>query len=160
MPEIDRRRLEGLLAQEAQKFRELHPTSQKLWERASKSLFGGVPMLWMMRWAGPFPIFARDALGAHFTDVDGHSYSDFCLGDSGAMTGHAPAATLQAIERQSSRGITLMLPYEDAIWVGEELQRRFGLPIWQFALTATDANRFALRIARELTRRRPCWQSR
>ena len=110
-------------------------------------------MLWMMRWAGAFPIFAQDALGAHFTDVDGHNYIDFCLGDTGAMTGHAPAATVQAIQRQTSRGITLMLPYEDVIWVGEELQRRFGLPVWQFALSATDANRFALRMAREVTGR-------
>lgn len=110
-------------------------------------------MLWMMRWASPFPLFAQDAFGAHFTDVDGHTYVDFCLGDTGAMTGHSPAAAVQAIQRQSAKGITLMLPYEDVIWVGEELQRRFGLPVWQFALTATDANRFALRMAREITGR-------
>jgi glutamate-1-semialdehyde 2,1-aminomutase len=150
MPGIDRQRLAGLLMAEEARFRELHPNSQRLHERACQSLFGGVPMLWMMRWAGPFPIFAEEALGARFTDVDGHNYVDFCLGDTGAMTGHAPPATVRAIERQSSRGITLMLPYEDVIWVGEELQRRFGLPIWQFALTATDANRFALRMAREI----------
>jgi glutamate-1-semialdehyde 2,1-aminomutase len=153
MPGIDRQRLDDLLMGEQAKFRELHPTSQRLFERARQSLFGGVPMLWMMRWAGPFPIFAQEAFGARFTDVDGHIYVDFCLGDTGAMTGHAPPATVQAIQHQSARGITLMLPYEDVIWVGEELQRRFGLPMWQFALTATDANRFALRMAREITGR-------
>jgi 4-aminobutyrate aminotransferase-like enzyme len=114
-------------------------------------LHGGVPMLWMIRWAGSFPVFVKEAKGARFTDVDGNSYIDFCLGDTGAMTGHAPEATVKAITEQIQKGITLMLPYEDVIWVGEELQRRFKLPYWQFALTATDANRFALRMARLIT---------
>jgi glutamate-1-semialdehyde 2,1-aminomutase len=107
----------------------------------------------MIRWAGGFPVFAADAQGARFRDVDGHEYVDFCLGDTAAMTGHSPEPTVRAIAEQASRGITLMLPSEDAIWVGRELGRRFGLPRWQFALTATDANRFAIRLARELTGR-------
>jgi glutamate-1-semialdehyde 2,1-aminomutase len=110
-------------------------------------------MLWMIRWAGSFPVFVEEARGARFRDVDGNSYIDFCLGDTGAMTGHSPEATVRAINEQIQKGITLMLPYEDVIWVGEELQRRFGLPYWQFALTATDANRFALRMARLITGR-------
>ena len=112
-------------------------------------------MNWMTRWPGGFPVFVgRRATGARFTDVDGHEYVDFCLGDTGAMTGHAPAPTA-ARDRASRRraGITTMLPTEDALWVGEELARRFGLPLWQFALTATDANRFALRLARAITGR-------
>ncbi len=108
-------------------------------------------MLWMIRWAGPFPIFVQEAKGAHFIDVDGRSYIDFCLGDTGAMTGHSPDATLTAIYAQVKKGITLMLPTADAIWVGEELQRRFGLKYWQFTLTASDANRFAIRMARHIT---------
>jgi glutamate-1-semialdehyde 2,1-aminomutase len=114
---------------------------------------GGVPMLWMVRWAGTFPVFVREAKGAHFTDVDGLKYIDFCLGDTGAMTGHSPPETLAAIVAQAAKGITLMLPTEDAVWVGEELQRRFGLKYWQFTLTATDANRFAIRMARHITGR-------
>jgi glutamate-1-semialdehyde 2,1-aminomutase len=110
-------------------------------------------MNWMMKWAGAFPPFVREAQGAHFYDVDGHRYVDFCLGDTGAMTGHSPSATVTAVQQQMARGITLMLPSEDAIWVGEELQKRFGLPFWQFALTATDANRFAIRLARHITGR-------
>ena len=110
-------------------------------------------MPWMVRWAGGFPVFAAEASGARFRDVDGHEYVDFCLGDTAAMTGHAPAPTVRAIEEQARRGITLMLPSEDALAVGRELARRFGLPRWQFALTATDANRFAIRLARELTGR-------
>jgi glutamate-1-semialdehyde 2,1-aminomutase len=111
-------------------------------------------MLWMIRWAGAFPIFVKDGKGAHFVDVDGNEYIDFCLGDTGAMTGHAPDKTVEAIYEQSKKGITFMLPTEDVIWVGEELQRRFGLPYWQFTLTATDANRFAIRMAREITQRK------
>ena len=130
-----------------------NPKSRDFFQRAGKSLLGGVPMHWMVKWAGAFPPFVREAQGAHFYDVDGHRYVDLCLGDTGAMTGHSPSATVQAIEEQARRGITLMLPSEDAIFVGEELQRRFGLPYWQFALTATDANRFSIRLARQITGR-------
>jgi glutamate-1-semialdehyde 2,1-aminomutase len=106
-----------------------------------------------VKWAGAFPPVVREAQGAHFYDVDGHRYVDFCLGDTGAMTGHSPFATAKAIEEQVKRGITLMLPSEDAVFVGEELQQRFGLTYWQFALTATDANRFSIRLARQITGR-------
>jgi glutamate-1-semialdehyde 2,1-aminomutase len=106
-----------------------------------------------MKWAGTFPPFVREAQGAHFYDVDGHRYIDLCLGDTGAMTGHSPSATVSAVTQQVGRGITLMLPSEDAIWVAEELQKRFALPFWQFALTATDANRFSIRLARHITGR-------
>jgi glutamate-1-semialdehyde 2,1-aminomutase len=110
-------------------------------------------MPWMMLWAGGFPVFAERAEGARMTDVDGHTYVDLCLGDTGAMTGHGPAVVRDAVSEQAGRGVTTMLPTEDAAWVGEELRRRFGLPRWTFTLTATDANRTALRIAREVTGR-------
>lgn len=150
---LDRNKLKKLLEAEESLFHKNHPKSYELYQRARKSLHGGVPMLWMIRWAGSFPVFVKEARGAHFTDVDGNDYIDFCLGDTGAMTGHSPDATMKAINEQIQKGITLMLPYEDVIWVGEELQRRFKLPYWQFALTATDANRFALRMARMITGR-------
>ncbi len=150
---LDRSHLAQLIRAEEALFHETHPKSFELYQRAKKSLHGGVPMLWMIRWAGSFPIFVKEASGAHFTDVDGRDYIDFCLGDTGAMTGHAPAATVQAVKDQIEKGTTLMLPFEDVIAVGEELQRRFGLPFWQFALTATDANRFVLRMARMITKR-------
>jgi glutamate-1-semialdehyde 2,1-aminomutase len=104
-------------------------------------------------WAGGFPLFFAEARGASLTDVDGHEYADLCLGDTGAMAGHAPAPTVVAVEEQVRKGTTAMLPSEDAVAVGEELVRRFGLERWQFALTATDANRWVLRMAREITRR-------
>ena len=159
MTTVDRERLQALLSQELAHFAETHPRSRELYERARASLLGGVPMHWMVRWAGSFPIFVQDAAGAHFTDVDGHRYLDLCLGDTGAMTGHAPAAAVAAIVERVRHGVTFMLPTEDAIWVGEELGRRFGLPFWQFALTEAAyartiplAERFAAGVGAALRR--------
>lgn len=149
----DRARLHDLLSAETASFADRHPRSRALHERARRSLLDGVPMNWMVRWAGPFPLFLESASGAHATCVDGHDYADLCLGDTGSMAGHGPAPTIAAVERQLRRGITTMLPTEDAAWVGEELARRFGLPAWQLTLSATDANRFSLRLAREITGR-------
>ncbi len=140
-------------AREEARFAEIHPRSRELAELARVSLFEGVPMHWMRKWPGGFPVFVREAKGARFVDVDGLEYVDFCLGDTGAMTGHAPEPTLHAIAEQAAKGITLMLPSEDALWVSAELSRRFGVSAWQFALTATDANRFSIRLARHLTGR-------
>jgi len=153
MATIDRRKLHQLQEREAQCFVADHPGSAALYQRAQSSLLGGVPMNWMKKWAGAFPIFVKSAKGAHFTDVDGREYIDLCLGDTGAMTGHSPDVVAETVARRAKEGITLMLPTEDALWVGEDLQRRFGLPYWQFTLTATDANRFTIRIAREITQR-------
>jgi len=150
---VDRAHLGRLMAAETAAFVERHPRSRELHERATRSLVDGVPMNWMVKWAGPFPPFIEAADGAHLRDADGHDYIDFSLGDTGAMAGHGPGPTVAAVERQLRRGITHMLPTEDAIWVGEELTRRFGLPLWQFTITATDANRFSIRIAREITGR-------
>src|SRR6266849_5479320 len=153
MTSFDRHLLQSLMHREQRRFVNERPKSQALFERGRKSLLAGVPMNWMVKWAGAFPPFVREAQGAHFFDVDGHRYVDFCLGDTGAMTGHGPFATVKAAEEQMRRGITLMLPGEDAIFVAEELQKRFGLAYWQFALTATDANRFSIRLARQITGR-------
>lgn len=150
---IDRHHLAHLLEHERELFRAQHPRSYELYLQAQQSLLGGVPMTWMMKWAGGFPVFMREAKGARVVDVDDISYIDFCLGDTGAMAGHSPQATADALARQGAHGITTMLPTEDALWVGNELTRRFGLDYWQFTLTATDANRFVIRIAREITQR-------
>jgi len=147
------KRLAELQAREEARFAETHPRSRELAAQARESLFEGVPMHWMRKWPGGFPVFVADAKGARFTDVDGIEYVDFCLGDTGAMTGHAPEPTLRAIARQAAKGITLMLPSEDALAVSEELTRRFRVSSWQFALTATDANRFSIRLARHVTGR-------
>lgn len=150
---IDRKRLQERIEEELKHFEETHPRSKALFERAKANFIDGVPMNWMVKWAGSFPIFVESGEGAHFTDVDGHRYIDFCLGDTGSMTGHAPKGAVPTIKDRIDRGVTFMLPTEDAIWVGEELNRRFGLPYWQVAISATDANRFALRLARHITKR-------
>ena len=151
MKSIDRARLKSLMQREQQRFVSERPKSRALFERAGKSMLGGVPMNWMIKWAGAFPPFVREAQGAQFYDVDGLRYIDFCLGDTGAMTGHSPFATVKAVEEQMKRGITPCCPPKTRFWSAEELQQRFGLPFWQFALTATDANRFAIRLARQIT---------
>jgi glutamate-1-semialdehyde 2,1-aminomutase len=135
----------ALLATEQVYFARNNPQSKALATRAQAHMLFGVPMHWMQDWSSPFALTIKEASGARLLDADGHSYSDFCLGDTGAMFGHAPPAVARAIAQQATRGYTAMLPSEDAVWVAEELARRFGLPFWQFALSASDANRFVLR---------------
>jgi glutamate-1-semialdehyde 2,1-aminomutase len=149
----DRDRLRQAFERETRRFVETHPRSRALFERARRSLLAGVPMHWMVRWPGGFPVVVSEGSGGRFRDVDGHEYVDFCLGDTGAMTGHAPPAVADAVADRMRRGATFMLPVEEALVVAEELQRRFDLPSWQYAVSATDANRFAIRIARHLTGR-------
>jgi glutamate-1-semialdehyde 2,1-aminomutase len=153
MSGIERGRIAELMEREEARFADQHPESRKLHERGKDSLLDGVPMNWMTRWPGAFPVFVATAEGADVTDVDGIAYADLCLGDTGAMTGHSPPATVRAVQERAAKGITAMLPTEDAVWVGEEMRRRFGMPNWQFSLSATDANRFVIRIAREITGR-------
>jgi glutamate-1-semialdehyde 2,1-aminomutase len=150
---IDRSRLTDLMDRERRRFVDTHGRSGELSKEAERSLLYGVPMNWMTRWPGAFPVWVSEAHGARFTDVDGIEYVDLCLGDTGAMAGHGPKIAVDAIADQAAKGLTFMLPTEDAIWVGDEMRRRFGLDFWQFCLTATDANRFVLRLARQITGR-------
>ncbi|MBB5634008.1 glutamate-1-semialdehyde aminotransferase [Cryobacterium mesophilum] len=150
----DRERLAELWSAEVDLFRAARPESEKLWRAATRHLPDGVPMLWMAKWPGPWPVYVRSALGAHFTDVDGIDHVDLCLGDTGAMCGHAPAASVRAISEQLAKGSTFMLPTEDAAVAAELLTERFGVPSWQFTLSATDANRSLIRYARQVTGRR------
>ena len=145
--------LESALAAEIARFEDTHPRAAARHAAAGSALLGGVPMPWMMRWPGGFPMIATRAKGARLWDVDGHEYVDFCLGDTGAMTGHAPDAVVAAASDRVAQGTTLMLPTEDADVVGAELRRRFGLAHWQITLSATDANRSAIRMARHVTGR-------
>jgi glutamate-1-semialdehyde 2,1-aminomutase len=151
---IDPARLSGLIASERELYRRSHPQAQRLFE-AADHLFGRVPMTWMNEWSGGFPLYLDRAEGNRLTDVDGHTYLDFALGDTGAMAGHSPAATVAAVRHRLADlgGLTTMLPTADAEWVGAELTRRFGLPLWSFTLSATDANRWAIRLARQATGR-------
>ena len=148
---IDRTRLAELMAIEEQRFLDAHPKSGELFESAKLSMPGGVPMSWMSKWPGAYPVFVAEAKGATFVDVDGNTYIDFCLGDTGSMTGHSPEATVTAIREQVGRGLSAMLPTKDAAIVSADLAARFKLPLWQFTVSATDANRHAIRYSRLIT---------
>ena len=151
MPEVNRAHLKKLMAIEENRFLKTHPKSGELFKQAQAVMTNGVPMSWMSKWPGAYPIFVDTAQGAYFTYVDGNKYVDLCLGDTGSMTGHSPKATVDAIKAQMDRGMTAMLPTEDAVLVSQELARRFGLAKWQFTVSATDANRCAIRYSRLVT---------
>ena len=148
---LERARLDALMSGERERFESARPRSKELFQKASLRMPGGVPMLWMAKWPGPWPVYVKSARGAHFECVDGIDHVDLCLGDTGAMVGHSPPATSQAIVDQLSKGITTMLPTEDAEIVASLLADRFGVPLWQFTLTATDANRAMIRYSRQVT---------
>lgn len=146
-------RIAELMKIEEQRFLDTHKASTAAFNQSSKVMHEGVPMSWMAKWPGAHPVFVKEAKGAHFTDLDGHDYIDFCLGDTGSMTGHSPSATVAAVKAQIDKGITAMLPSENAAVVSDLLRERFGLPLWQFTVSATDANRHVIRYARMITGR-------
>lgn len=150
----DPARLAKLFDEEVTLFLDRNPQSKKLHEKSATPMMNGVPMSWMAKWPGPYPVYVSHAKGAHFTDVDGNDYVDFCLGDTGAMVGHSPDASVAAIKTRLEKGITLMLPTEDAAVAAQTLADRFGVEKWQFTLTATDANRHIIRYARHITGRK------
>lgn len=150
---IPLQRIATIFEAERESYVALHPRSLALAGRGIAGFYQGVPMHWMRDWSMPYPFLVESARGAVLSDVDGNEYADFCLGDTGSMFGHSPPAVVEAITRQAGKGLTYMLPTEDAIEVGRLLAERFGLPHWQVATTATDANRFALRVARAVTGR-------
>jgi len=151
--QINRQHLKTLRAKEEQRFLDTHKKSAAAFEDSKQVMHEGVPMSWMAKWPGSHPVFVKEAKGARFTDVDGRTYVDFCLGDTGSMTGHSPDATVDAIREQVGKGITAMLPTEDAAIVSGLLKERFGLPLWQFTVSATDANRHVIRYSRMITGR-------
>jgi glutamate-1-semialdehyde 2,1-aminomutase len=152
---ISRQRLGALIGREREHYAASHAASLRAFEHGGEHLLGGVPMTWMRMWPGGFPLYLATAHGARLTDLDGNIFTDFCLGDTGAMAGHSPAPVQTAVAQRYGElgGATTMLPTEDAAWVAAELARRFGPSHWSFTLSATDANRWALRIARQITGR-------
>jgi len=153
--QFSRARLAELVSREREAYRARHPASAAAFAEAGTHLLGGVPMTWMRMWPGGFPVYLATAHGSRLTDIDGNEFVDFCLGDTGAMAGHSPAAVQAAVANRYSGagGATAMLPTQDATWVAADLARRFGPAYWSFTLTATDANRWAIRLARQLTGR-------
>jgi glutamate-1-semialdehyde 2,1-aminomutase len=145
--------IQAMLATERERFAASNPNSAALAERARRHWHRGVPFHWMLDWGTPFPLFVKEARGAQLWDVDGHGFDDFCLGDTGSMFGHSPPPVAEAIARQASRGLTAMLPGEDAVAVGDALAATFGLPFWQVTSSASEANRAVIRWCRGITGR-------
>ena len=146
-------RIAACFEQEKVEYERRHPQSRQRAGHGIAGFYDGVPMHWMLDWSMPFPFLVAEAHGAVLRDIDGNEFADFCLGDTGSMFGHSPGPVAEAIRQQAGKGLTYMLPTEDAVAVGRLLAERFGLPHWQVATTATDANRFALRVARAVTGR-------
>jgi len=175
--------LRKLMERETEEYSKTRPKSKEFFDRSQQCYLYGAPLHWMTLWPGNYPIYGKllfflecfsvrrltyprllskkkkkknvvkSARGATLEDVDGHKYIDLCLGDTGAMFGHAHPEVVKATQRQLENGTTMMLPTEDSIWVGEELTRRFGLPYWSLTTSATEANRTCIRLARMATKR-------
>ena len=143
----------AMLERENALYVQRNATSAKLSEKSARNWLRGVPMHWMVDWGTPFPLFISEAEGTTLTSADGHKYTDFCLGDTGAMFGHSPKAIAETLATEGARGLTTMLPSEDAVDVGALLEDRFGLPVWQITATASDANRAVIRWCRAITGR-------
>lgn len=155
-PTVPRERVQALMRTEQERYARTHARSGELFAQGQQAWLYGAPSHWMRRWIGGWPLYVQDAklpYGARFVDVDGHGYADFCLGDTGGMCGHGHPAVVEALARQARIGSSLMLPTDDAAWVGEELARRFGLPYWNLTTSASDANRACIRLARMVTGR-------
>ncbi|HUG63284.1 MAG TPA: transaminase [Methylomirabilota bacterium] len=150
---LPRPNVDAVLAAERRRYEERNPASRALAEAAGRHFPGGVPLHWMRDWGTPFPLSVRTAVGADLTDADGHVLADFCLGDTGAMFGHAPPPVVAAIAAAAGRGLTAMMPSEDTGAVGALLAEAFSLPFWQVTQTASDANRAVIRWARAITGR-------
>jgi glutamate-1-semialdehyde 2,1-aminomutase len=146
-------RLSAFAGREAAAYARARPKSARALAEGAGAFLGGVPMHWMADWPMPYlPLIAK-AQGARIEDIDGITLDDFCLGDTGSMFGHSPPPVAKAIRRQAREGLTYMLPTQTALQAGRLLTDRFGRFRWQIATTATDANRFALRVARAITGR-------
>ncbi len=146
-------RLQAFATREAARFAAGRPLSAAAIKAGAGAWLGGVPMHWMADWPMPHLPLVAKASGARIEDIDGYGIDDFCLGDTGSMFGHSPKPLTKAIRKQAGRGLTYMLPTKAAMQAGRLLTETFGNFRWQIATTATDANRFALRVARAVTGR-------
>lgn len=150
---VDRDRVAALERRENERFVAERPRSMALLERARRTMPRGVPMSWMDDLYEHPPVFVDAGRGASLTDVDGHTYLDMYLADMSAFCGHAPPAVVEAVGRRMASGNQFLMPGEDAIVVAEHLADRYGLPKWQFTLSATQANIEVIRLARAATGR-------
>ncbi len=148
---MDERRISELSAREAERFAERTPASRAMFERAGRTLAGGVSSSFHGR--EPWPVYLARGEGARVWDLDGNEYLDFHNGFSAMVQGHAHPAIVAAVRERVALGTHFGATTEDAVAVAEELRRRFGLPRWRFTNSGTEANMAAIRLARELTGR-------
>ena len=153
MPTLDRALVRELKDAEDARFRDEHPRSIALRERARRSMPNGVPMAWFMSSYHHTAPWVAEGKGARFTDVDGHTYHDFNIADMSMFCGYAPEPLVRAVSDRIARGNQFLLPTEDAIVVSETLAARYGLPKWQYTVSASQANTEAIRVARVVTGR-------
>ncbi len=146
-------RLSTFATREAKRYAAARTKAKAALANGGEVFLSGVPLHWMKDWPMPHLPLVAKAKGARITDIDGYEIDDFCLGDTGSMFGHSPDPLARAIRHQATRGLTYMLPTEDALAAGQLLRDIFGPFRWQIATTATDANRFAIRVARAITGR-------
>jgi glutamate-1-semialdehyde 2,1-aminomutase len=152
-PTVDHRLVRELKNREDAKFRAARPKSAALLERGRQVMPNGVPMAWHVGSYHHLPLWAVEGQGARFTDADGFEYADFNIADMSMFCGYAPAPLVRAVSACISRGHQFLLPVEDAIFVSQELARRYGLPKWQYTLSASQANTELIRVARVATGR-------
>ncbi len=150
---IDRARVRELIAREERRLNDSTPQSAAMFERARHVLSAGVASSYQLR--QPWPIYLDRGEGSAVWDVDGRRYIDFHNGFGSMVQGHAHPAITEAVERRLRLGTHFAAPTEDAVWVAEELHRRFGLEQWRYTNSGTEATMDAIRIARAATGREP-----
>lgn len=153
MTGVDRERIERLLAEETAAFVAARPRSMAQLERARATMPRGVPMTWMEDLYPHPPVWVSHGSGAYLWDVDEHRYVDLYIADMSAFCGHGPQVVVDAVAQRMRRGNQFLMPSEDAVPVAEHLAARYGMPKWQFTLSATQANTEVIRIARHRTGR-------
>jgi glutamate-1-semialdehyde aminotransferase len=150
-PQLNLDKLESLRAREVARFHARTPRSRALYEQSRTLMPNGVPSSWMAAFYPGTEIFVARGAGAHFEDVDGNSYLDMTQCDLSMVCGFGPPAVARAVAERFAAGSHFLLPTEDAIAVCRLLAGRFGMPFWQFTLSASSANTEAIRIARLAT---------
>ncbi len=144
-------RLDSLIDEQEEVFLARQPRSRELHARAVRALAGGVTSNWQI--TRPQPVFIERGGGSKIYDVDGNQYVDLHGGYGAGLAGHAHPAIVEVVQRQVARGTHFAQPNEDAIAVAEDLGRRFGLPLWRFTNSGTEATMDAVHLMRAVTGR-------
>src|SRR3954453_13939827 len=143
--------VQDLIVAEEEVFLARQPRSRELPEQARDVLAGGAPSSWQI--AAPQAVWLSHGAGSKVYDVDGNEYVDMHGGYGVMLVGHAPPAVVAAVSARVARGTHFAQPTEDAIWVAGELRRRFGLPLWRFANSGTEATMDVVHLMRAVTGR-------